>query len=193
ARERIPQEERGREVLYLVRGEQQRALPVDREAQDREEPRVLREEATRIAADVAAVVADAEGRALENGQSSFHDDASSSGRDGRVAARTQGAPISNETWVRPRTPRRAVRRARTAQGFIVKGALRSFSEDVASARLCKGHQHNFVDVGGRPAREGEHDALEDVLRDQRPAERDRPVDPGGRLVVALEAHVRELR
>src|SRR5207253_9567769 len=67
ARERVAQEERGREVLDLAGREQQRPRAVDRQLQVREEARVLGEEPVRLrAADVAELVADAEGRALED-------------------------------------------------------------------------------------------------------------------------------
>ena len=44
-------------------------------------------------------------------------------RDGRGEARTQGARVSNEIPVRPRTKHRAVQLAPTAQVFIVRRAL----------------------------------------------------------------------
>ena len=64
--ERVAQVERRREVLDLAVGEEQRLLAVERQAQKREEARVVGEEALRLAVDVAALVADAEGRALED-------------------------------------------------------------------------------------------------------------------------------
>jgi hypothetical protein len=63
----VSQVERRREVVDLARREQQRSPPVDAQAEDREEARVVGEEAARWpAADVAQLVADAEGRALED-------------------------------------------------------------------------------------------------------------------------------
>ena len=66
AGERVPQEERGREVLDLARGERQRRRAVDRQLQPREEARVVGEQTARLVADVAEVVADAEGRSFED-------------------------------------------------------------------------------------------------------------------------------
>ena len=68
ADERIAEVERGREVLDLARGERQGRRAVHRELQPREETGVLREEAARLLADVADLVADAEGRAFEDGE-----------------------------------------------------------------------------------------------------------------------------
>ena len=65
---RVAQVERGREVLDLVGREQQRRLAVDRQLEDGQEADVLGEEPARRPAEVAAVVADAERRALEDGQ-----------------------------------------------------------------------------------------------------------------------------
>src|SRR5205809_3550398 len=65
--ERVPQIERRREVLDLPRRQQQRPLAVDRQHEPREEARVVGEEAARLAGHVAAVVADAERRAFEDG------------------------------------------------------------------------------------------------------------------------------
>ena len=66
-RARVAEVERGGEVVHLVRGQQQRALAVDRELQAGQEAGVLGEEpACRPGADVSDVVADAEGRALED-------------------------------------------------------------------------------------------------------------------------------
>jgi hypothetical protein len=63
----VPKVERGREVLDLPGREQERALAVDRQTQLREEADVLGEEPARLLdADVAEVVADAEGRAFED-------------------------------------------------------------------------------------------------------------------------------
>ena len=62
----VAQEERGREVLDLVGREGEGHLAVDQQLQPGEEPRVAREETARLLADVAAVVADAEGRTLED-------------------------------------------------------------------------------------------------------------------------------
>ena len=64
----VAQEERGREVLHLVGGEEEGHLAVDQQLQPGEEPCVAGEEAARLLADVTAVVADAEGRALEDRQ-----------------------------------------------------------------------------------------------------------------------------
>ena len=68
AGERVAQEEGGREVLDLARREQQRRGAVDGQAEPREEARVVGEQAVRLAGDVAALVADAEGRAFEDRQ-----------------------------------------------------------------------------------------------------------------------------
>ena len=68
AGERVPQEERGREVLDLAGGEQQRPRVVQSQPQRRKEARVLAVETVRASVDVADVVADAEGRALEDRQ-----------------------------------------------------------------------------------------------------------------------------
>ena len=65
-RERVAHVEGGREVLDPVGGEDERALAVDGQAQQREEARVLGEEAAGLEVDVAALVADAEGRAFED-------------------------------------------------------------------------------------------------------------------------------
>jgi hypothetical protein len=62
----VPQVEAGREVLDLLRREQQGTLAVDREAQTRQEARVRREEAVRRRDEIAELVADAERRAVEN-------------------------------------------------------------------------------------------------------------------------------
>jgi hypothetical protein len=68
AGERVAKEERRGEVLDLAGREQQRPDTVHLQAQHREEARVLRVEPVRAAVDVADVVANAEGRALEDGQ-----------------------------------------------------------------------------------------------------------------------------
>ncbi len=66
-RARVAEVERGGEVVHLVRGQQQRALAVDRELQAGQEAGVLGEKpARRPGADVSDVVADAERRALED-------------------------------------------------------------------------------------------------------------------------------
>ena len=70
--ERVAHEERGGEVLDLVRREQQRALAVDGEPEAREEPRVLGEEALALVVEVTDLVADAERRAFEDSQLSGH-------------------------------------------------------------------------------------------------------------------------
>ena len=62
----VAQEEGGRVVLDLVRGQQQRQTSLDGEPEDGEVPRVVREEAARLVPEVAALIADAEGRALED-------------------------------------------------------------------------------------------------------------------------------
>jgi hypothetical protein len=67
AGEGVAQVEGCGEVVDLVRREQQRARPVEAQAQVREEARVPGEEAARgLCADVAELVADAEGRAFED-------------------------------------------------------------------------------------------------------------------------------
>ena len=66
--ERVAEIERGRVVLDRPGGEQQRLLAVHRQPEERKEARVLREEAARLLADVASLVADAERRALEDRQ-----------------------------------------------------------------------------------------------------------------------------
>ena len=66
AGQRIPEEERRGEVLDLPRRQRQGRRAVDRQLQPREEARVLGEEPARLVADVADVVADAEGRAFED-------------------------------------------------------------------------------------------------------------------------------
>ena len=68
ARERVAGVEGGREVLDPARREQERTCAVDRERERREKARVVRVEPTQPAADVAELVTDAEGRALEDGQ-----------------------------------------------------------------------------------------------------------------------------
>src|SRR5205085_8410817 len=67
ARERVAHVERGREVLDLSGREQERPLAVDREREAREEARVFGEEPARLAVEVADLVGEAEGRALEDG------------------------------------------------------------------------------------------------------------------------------
>ena len=54
------------EVLDAARREEERRRAADAEHEPREEARVVREEAARLGGDVAAVVADAEGRAFED-------------------------------------------------------------------------------------------------------------------------------
>src|SRR4051794_8064912 len=67
--ERIAQKERRGEVFDLAGGKQQRRRAVDRQPQLRQEARVVGEEPVRLlAADVAAIVTDAERRALEDRQ-----------------------------------------------------------------------------------------------------------------------------
>jgi 8-hydroxy-5-deazaflavin:NADPH oxidoreductase len=56
-------------------------------------------------------------------KSSFQNEASSPGRDGRCEARTQGAFVSTEIRARPRTTHRAVQRGLAAQVFILRRAL----------------------------------------------------------------------
>src|SRR5947207_705739 len=68
ARQRIAHEERRGEVLDLPRGEQQRLRAVERDAEPRQEPRVVAVEPVSLVVDVAELVADAEARALEDGQ-----------------------------------------------------------------------------------------------------------------------------
>ena len=68
AGERVPEEERGREILDLAGGKEQRPRPVQLQPQYGEAARVFAVEAVRAAVDVADVVADAEGRALEDRQ-----------------------------------------------------------------------------------------------------------------------------
>src|SRR5262249_32717146 len=71
-RQRVAHEERGREVLDLVRGQQQRSLPVDRQLEHREEARVRREQAFDVPVQVAQPVANAEGRAFEDSELAAH-------------------------------------------------------------------------------------------------------------------------
>jgi hypothetical protein len=66
ARDRVAEEERGRVVLDFAGREEERALAVDRQREQREEARVVREEAARRPAEVAVRVADAEIRAFED-------------------------------------------------------------------------------------------------------------------------------
>ena len=69
AGERVAEVERRREVLDLAGREQQRLLAVHGQPQQREEARVAaRRSPAVVAADVAELVADAEGRALEDRQ-----------------------------------------------------------------------------------------------------------------------------
>ena len=65
-RERVAHVEGGREVLDLVGREDERALAVDGQQQQREEARVLGKQAAGLEVDVSALVADAEGRAFED-------------------------------------------------------------------------------------------------------------------------------
>ena len=65
-RQRIPEEERCGVVLDRARREQERSPAVERQLQPREETCVVDEEPVRLLADVPELVADAEGRALEN-------------------------------------------------------------------------------------------------------------------------------
>jgi hypothetical protein len=69
AREGVAEVERRREVLDLAGREQQRPLAVHAQLEPREEPGVVGEEARREAAQVADLVADAERRPLEDGES----------------------------------------------------------------------------------------------------------------------------
>src|SRR5712691_8497980 len=66
ADERIAEIERRGEVFDLARRQRQRCRAVHRQLQPRQEACVLREEAARHLADVAELVADAEGRAFED-------------------------------------------------------------------------------------------------------------------------------
>src|SRR5437588_12330450 len=68
----VSHEERGGEVLDLVGGEQQRTLAVDRQPKAREEPSGLGEETLTFCVEVAELVADAEGGALEYSQLARH-------------------------------------------------------------------------------------------------------------------------
>ena len=72
AREWVAHEERGREVLDLVRGEQERTQAVDREPEARQETGVLGEETFALVVEVADLVTDTEGRAFEDSQLSGH-------------------------------------------------------------------------------------------------------------------------
>ena len=65
---RVPQVERRREVVDLARREQQRRHTVDGQPEAGEEARVAGEQPAGPLVDVPALVADAERRALENGQ-----------------------------------------------------------------------------------------------------------------------------
>ena len=69
---RIPHEERGREVLDLVRREKQGPLAVDCQTKPRQEARVFGEETFTLCLEVAELVADAEGRALEYSELARH-------------------------------------------------------------------------------------------------------------------------
>ena len=62
----VAQEEGGRVVLDLVRRQEQRQASFDREPEDGEVARVVGEEAAGLVPEVAALVADAERRALED-------------------------------------------------------------------------------------------------------------------------------
>ena len=62
----VPEVERGREVLDAARREEERRRPADPQHEPREKARVVREEAARLRGDVAALVAEAEGRSLED-------------------------------------------------------------------------------------------------------------------------------
>jgi hypothetical protein len=68
ADDRVPHEERRRERLALDGREKQRTQAVHGEDAAREEPRVVGEEARGRAVDVAPLVADAEGRPVEDRQ-----------------------------------------------------------------------------------------------------------------------------
>ena len=64
--QRVAKVERRRGVLDLAGGEQERRLAVHGQPEEREVPGVLGEEAAGLLGDVAALVADAEGRSLED-------------------------------------------------------------------------------------------------------------------------------
>src|SRR5207248_2489819 len=72
ARERVPEEERGGEVLHPAGREQQRARAAQRQLQVREEAHVVGEQPARLAREVADLVADAEGRAFEDAEFAVH-------------------------------------------------------------------------------------------------------------------------
>src|SRR6186997_2742998 len=67
------------------------------------------------------------------------------------------------------------------------------AEDAHSGGLRERHDDDLVNVHVRGARDREEDAVRDVLRAHRPAERDVRVDRARLLLVAAEAHAGEVR